>query len=83
MPIIDNLNNQMSKLDLGIDIDGVITASPDFFASLSNRWQQEGGRVHIVSSRSDNLETRRATLNDLGALVTCGYRHIAVIHRQS
>ena len=65
---MDKLNNQPSKLDLGIDIDGVITDSPEFFASLSNRWQQEGGRVHIVSSRSDNLETRRASLNELGAL---------------
>ena len=65
---MDKLNNQPSKLDLGIDIDGVITASPEFFASLSNQRRQEGGRVHIVSSRSDNLETRRATLNELGAL---------------
>lgn len=55
----------MSQSALGIDIDGVITASPKFFASLTNRFRQTGNRVHIVSSRSDQTEARQATIKEL------------------
>jgi len=50
---------------LGIDIDGVITASPDFFSSFSKKARREGRRVHIVSSRSDQSEARGATIKEL------------------
>lgn len=52
---------------VGLDIDGVITTSPAFFASLSRQWKQEGKRVHIVSSRSDRPEARQATMDELRA----------------
>ena len=55
--------------NLGLDIDGVITASPDYFASLSKQWRNGGGQVHIVSSRSnraDVLATTKAELDSYG-----------------
>jgi len=61
------MNN--SSGDLGLDIDGVITAFPDHFASLSTQWRNGGGHVHIVSSRSnraDVLATTKAELDSYG-----------------
>jgi hypothetical protein len=58
----------MTDSALGLDIDGVITACPEFFSSLSNRWVAAGRQVHIVSSRSDQMEARQATINELRAL---------------
>lgn len=62
---------------IGIDIDGVITASPEFFASLSDKARREGRLVHIVSSRSDQTEARNATREELSSLgVTYDYLHL-------
>lgn len=63
---------------LGLDIDGVITASPEFFALLSRKWKQEGKRVHIVSSRSDQPDARRATTDELHAL-GIAYDHLYLL----
>lgn len=52
---------------LGLDIDGVITTSPNFFAFLSSQWRNYGGQVHIVSSRSDRPEVVRATHEELSS----------------
>ena len=40
------------RMILGLDIDGTITADPEFFAKLTERVIESGGEVHIVSSRS-------------------------------
>lgn len=53
---------------LGLDIDGVITASPDYFVSLSSDWRRKGRQVHIVSSRSDHPEARQSTIAELRAI---------------
>jgi hypothetical protein len=52
---------------VGIDIDGTVTAAPDYFASLANKIRSDGGQVHIVSSRSPTsyLETSQE-LNTYG-----------------
>ena len=50
---------------LGLDMDGVITKSPEFFAFLSKQWCQKGGRVHIVSSRSNRPDVIEATKEEL------------------
>jgi len=52
---------------LGLDMDGVITSSPDFFASLSSQWRNNGGRVNIVSSRSDRPDVIQATREELSS----------------
>ena len=52
---------------LGLDMDGVITASPDFFAFLSSQWRNNGGRVHIVSSRSDRPDVIQACREELSS----------------
>jgi len=53
---------------VGIDIDGVITASPELFSALSKKWKHEGRCVHIVSSRSELPEARNATMEELHTL---------------
>lgn len=63
---------------LGLDIDGVITASPDFFASLSSYWSGKGGYVHIVSSRSDHPEARQSTIAELRA-IGIAYDHLYLL----
>lgn len=58
----------MNDSAMGLDIDGVITASPGIFSSLSSRWKSEGKIVHIVSSRSDQIGARQATIKELHTL---------------
>ena len=41
---------------IGLDIDGTITAKPEAFARLSRRVKDEGGEVHVISSRSPMSE---------------------------
>ncbi|MCX7166553.1 MAG: hypothetical protein NTV11_09785 [Rhodocyclales bacterium] len=50
-------------LRIALDIDGTITADPDFFADLSGSWIAAGRAVHIVSSRSP--EARSETIIEL------------------
>jgi hypothetical protein len=54
--------------NLGLDIDGVITSNPQFFSLLSSQWRKEGGKVHIVSSRSRRDEVIKATKEELRIL---------------
>ena len=51
---------------IGLDIDGTITADPEFFARVSRKWLDAGREVHIVSSRSP--EARSQTLSELKQL---------------
>jgi hypothetical protein len=53
---------------LGLDIDGTITSAPEYFSALSRRWRSAGGKVQVISSRSDCLESRIATLKELPCL---------------
>ncbi|MSQ51673.1 MAG: hypothetical protein EXR28_07275 [Betaproteobacteria bacterium] len=48
---------------IGLDIDGTITADPQFFAGIAQRWLVAGREVHVVSSRSP--EARPETLLEL------------------
>ena len=56
----------MVEIRPGLDIDGTITADPEFFARLSRKVIAAGGVVHVVSSRSP--ETQRETLKELKGL---------------
>ncbi len=51
---------------IALDIDGTITADPDFFARVARKWLETGREVHIVSSRSP--EARPETLLELKQL---------------
>ena len=56
---------------IGLDIDGTITADPDFFAGIARIWLRAGREVHIVSARSP--EARAETvweLNQFGVTFT-------------
>jgi len=48
---------------LALDIDGTITADPDFFVRCSQDVLRAGGEVHVVSTRSP--EARTETLDEL------------------
>lgn len=50
---------------IGIDIDGVITASPEYFSALTGKWRRDGKVIHVVSSRSDQLMARTDTISEL------------------
>jgi hypothetical protein len=64
--------------NLGLDIDGVITISPSFFAELSAQVKAKGGQVYIVSSRSDLPEVRAETMKEL-ALLGITYDHLYLL----
>lgn len=50
---------------LGLDIDNTITASPAFYSGLTDQVYDEGGRVVVISSRSNNPEVRALTEKEL------------------
>lgn len=52
-------------MNLALDIDGTITAHPDYFSELTRQVQAAGGNVHIVSSRSPTPEAYRVTESEL------------------
>ena len=56
----------MTAHRIGLDIDGTITADPDFFAGVARKWLEAGQEVHIVSTRSP--EARAETLLELNQL---------------
>ena len=62
----------------GIDIDEVITASPEFFSSLSKLWKNAGTCVHIVSSRCDIPDAKQATIEELQTLGIV-YEHLYLL----
>ena len=64
---IDSMNNKI--INLGLDIDGTITARPDFFAKLSRNVKNNGGMVYIVTSRHNIPEMRILSIQDVRA---CG-----------
>lgn len=52
-------------MNLGLDMDGTITASPKFFALLCRAVRAARGKVHVVTSRTDSPEARQGTLAEL------------------
>ena len=52
-------------MNIGIDIDGTITARPSYFRRLSRRIRAEGGRVHIVSARGPDAIVYEQTQREL------------------
>ena len=55
-------------MNIGIDIDGTITAKPKFFKELSRRIRAEGGKVFIVSARLPVPWVYKVTEKELKAL---------------
>ena len=55
-------------IDIGIDIDNTITEQPQFFSFLTRTVREQGGKVYIVSSRTDDEEVLEATKEDLEEL---------------
>ncbi len=63
------------NMRLALDIDGTITADPDFFVRCSKGVLRAGGEVHVVSARSP--EARAETLDELRDLgVKFSYLHL-------
>jgi len=63
------------NMRLALDIDGTITADPDFFVRCSQDVLRAGGEVHVVSTRSP--EARAETLDELRELnVKFSYLHL-------
>jgi hypothetical protein len=56
------------SLKVAFDIDDTITANPAFFSLLSHSIKQAGGKVYIISSRTDIPEARTATYKELREL---------------
>ena len=52
-------------MNLGLDIDGTITACPRFFALLSKAGRERGGKVYVITSRTPGPETEKATREEL------------------
>lgn len=50
---------------LGLDIDNTISAYPKYYADLSRKVKERGGRVIIISSRSETPDVREITSNEL------------------
>ena len=50
-------------MNIALDIDGTITKNPEFFSVLSQAIRQAGGKVYIVTSRSNadgvEVQTRK------------------------
>ena len=53
--------NSIKRMVVGLDIDGTITAAPEFFRMLSEAVYREGGKVIIVSARSNTRLVRTET----------------------
>jgi hypothetical protein len=53
---------------VGLDIDGTITAAPEFFRMLSEAVYRDGGKVIIVSARSNSSISRTETIAELRQL---------------
>lgn len=52
-------------MKIGFDIDGTISAKSSFYKKLSQDTYKNGGSVIIISSRSENEEIRRLTIEQL------------------
>ena len=55
-------------INLGLDVDGTITVAPVFFALLARAVRDAGGQVHVITSRSDSIESRVACKAELSCL---------------
>lgn len=55
-------------MNLGIDIDGTLTAHPDFFVRLGRLWRAQGDKVYLITGLGlSGVEKRRVkwpVLND-------------------
>lgn len=52
-------------MNIALDIDGTITSNPGFFSMLSHSVRRGGGKVYILTSRSDNDSTEKVTKEEL------------------
>ena len=52
-------------MNIALDIDGTITNQPEFFAILSRGVRAAGGKVFIVTSRSNSAGVRAETQKEL------------------
>jgi len=68
-------------MNVCFDIDGTITAHPEFFRLLSHAVRKSGGEVFIVTSRTRTIETKRATRKELSELGII-YSHLYILRDQ-
>lgn len=62
---------RIKRMVVGLDIDGTITVAEEFFRMLTAAVYREGGKVIVVSARSDTQLVRKETeseLRDMGIL---------------
>lgn len=52
-------------MNIALDIDGTITRRPEFFAVMSQAVRASGGKVYIVTSRSNTDDVRSQTRLEL------------------
>lgn len=52
-------------MNIAIDIDGTITRRPDFFAVMTRAIRATGGKVYVVTSRSNTPEVASQTRREL------------------
>ena len=55
----------MPQMNIALDIDGTITRLPEFFYILSHAIRTAGGKVYVVTSRSNSSGVRNETLREL------------------
>jgi hypothetical protein len=52
-------------MNIGFDIDGVITSQPEYFSLVTKALRKGGHTVHIVTSRSPTSEVQEITKKEL------------------
>ena len=62
---------------IGLDIDGTITAYPEYFSELSQKIYDDGGSVIVITSRVDIGYNRMLTSDELkGLSIRYDYLHL-------
>lgn len=59
------MTDTKSEVKIGLDIDDTISSNPAYYSELCKKTYLEGGRVIIISSRSDLEEVRSTTTKQL------------------
>ena len=54
-------------MNVALDIDGTITKKPQFYAILARGVRAAGGKVFVVTSRSNSSDVRKQTKRELDA----------------
>ena len=78
-PLVVPPGRMLHPVNIALDIDGTITAMPEFFATLSRAVRMAGGKVYVVTSRSNAPDVRDVTRRELKGYGV-EYDELVIIH---